>query len=96
MQFGFRPHHSTGDIPTILSQQWSNALDKGHEVRVIALDIKGAFDKVWHNGLCSKLKTKGVSGKLITWIESYLSNRSIKVVLSGQSSSTTSINASVP
>ena len=95
-QFGFRPHHSTADILTILSQQWSNALDKGYEVRLIALDIKGAFDKVWHNGLCSKLKSKGVSGKLLTWIASYLSNRSIKVVLSGQSSTTISINASVP
>ena len=95
-QFGFRPHHSTADLLTVLSQQWSNTLDRGNEVRLIALDIKGAFDKVWHNGLCSKLKGKGVGGKLLTWIESYLSDRSIKVVLSGQSSTTTSINASVP
>ena len=95
-QFGFRSHHSTADILTILSKQWSNALDRGHEVRLIALDIKGAFDKVWHRGLSSKLKGKGISGKLLTWIESYLSNRTIKVVLSGQSSCTTSINASVP
>ncbi|KAI8502616.1 hypothetical protein Bbelb_193180 [Branchiostoma belcheri] len=95
-QYGFRPHHSTADILTILSQQWSSALDKGWEVRVIALDIKGAFDKVWHNGLCSKLKSKGVSGMLLTWISSYLLNRSIRVVLSGQSSTTTLINASVP
>ncbi|KAI8484255.1 hypothetical protein Bbelb_380400 [Branchiostoma belcheri] len=95
-QFGFRPHHSTADILTILSQHWSNALDNGYEVCLIALDIKGAFDKVWHNGLCSKLRSKGVCGKLLTWIDSYLSDRSIKVVLSGQSSTTTSINACVP
>ena len=95
-QFGFRPHHSTADILTILTQNWSNSLDKGNEVRLIALDIKGAFDKVWHNGLCSKLMGKGVSGKLLTWIRSYLSDRSIRVVLSGQSSSTCTINASVP
>ncbi|KAI8485838.1 hypothetical protein Bbelb_363900 [Branchiostoma belcheri] len=73
-----------------------DALDNGYEVCLIALDIKGAFDKVWHNGLCSKLRSKGVCGKLLMWIESYLSDRSIKVVLSGQSSTTTSINASVP
>ena len=60
-QFGFRPHHSTADLLTILPQQWSNTLDRGNEVRLIALDIKGAFDKVWPNGLCSKLKAKGVS-----------------------------------
>ncbi|KAI8511966.1 hypothetical protein Bbelb_110660 [Branchiostoma belcheri] len=48
------------------------------------------------NNLISDRQSKGVCGKLLTWIESYLSDRSIKVVLSGQSSTTTSINASVP
>ena len=62
--------HSTADILTILTQGWSNFLDRGNEVHLIALDIKGAFDKVWHNGLCSKLMAKGVSGKLLTWIRS--------------------------
>ena len=41
-------------------------------------------------------KAKGVTVKLLTWVESYSSNRSIKVVLSGQSSSPITINASVP
>ena len=59
-QFGFRPHHSTADILTILTQQRSNWLDRGNEVSLIALDIKGAFDKVWHNGICSKLIVEGV------------------------------------
>ena len=93
---GFRPHHSTADIVTIFSQKWSNALDRGYEVRRIAFDIKGAFDNVWHNDPCFKLKEKGISGKLLAYIENYLSNGSIKVVLSGQSSNVFSINASVP
>ena len=73
--FGFRPHHSTADIVTIFSQQWSNSLDRGYEVRLIAFDIK-----VWHKGPCFKLKelTKGISSKLLAWIEIYLSNRSSK------------------
>ena len=95
-QFGFKPGHSTADLLNILSQKWNNSLDQSDEVCVIALDIKGAFDKVWHNGLCSKLRAKGVSGVLLTWIHNYLSDRSINVVLSGQSSDTASINASVP
>jgi hypothetical protein len=69
-------------------------LDKGEEVCVIVLDIMGAFDKVWHNGLGSKLRSKGVSGRLLSWLQNYLSDRSINVVLSGQSSETASINAS--
>ena len=44
-QFGFRPHHSTSDILTILSLKWSTALDEGKEIFAVALDIKGAFDR---------------------------------------------------
>lgn len=95
-QYGFRPNHSTADLLTFLSQSWNTHLDKGNEVCVIALDIKGAFDKVWHNGLLAKLKSKGICGKLLTWLQSYLSDRSIQVVLSGQSSDASPINASVP
>ena len=63
---------------------------------LIALDIKGAFDKVWPNGFGSKLISKGVCGKLLTWIRSYLTDRSIKVVWSGQSSGTLPSSASLP
>lgn len=74
----------------------NNGLTRGNGVCLIVLDIKGAFDKVWHNGLCSKLLSKGVCGQLLTWIRSYLTDRSIKVVLSGQSSGTLPIRASLP
>lgn len=73
-QFGSRPHQSAADLLTILAQTLSDFLDQGNEVRLIALDIKGAFDKVWHS---SKLSAKGVTGKLIPWIRSYVSDRSI-------------------
>ena len=48
------------------------ALEKGHEVRAVFLDISKAFDKVWHKGLLAKLKSVGISGLLYSWFESYL------------------------
>ena len=95
-QFGFRPHHSTADLLTILAQTWNASLDRSEEVCIVARDIKGAFDRVWHNGLLAKLRSKGVSGMLLTSLQSYLQGRSIKVVLSGQSSDASPINAKVP
>ena len=95
-QFGFRPGHSTADLLTIISQKCNNSLDKGDEVCIVALDIKGAFDKVWHNGLISKLTSKGVDGKALSWICNYLADRQISVVLAGQASEAIPINASVP
>ena len=71
-------------------------MDQGYEILVIALDIKGAFDQVWHNGLTAKLCSKGIGGKLLTWLQRYLLGRSIKVTISGQASKTSGINASVP
>ena len=52
-------------------QRWSNALDKGVEVKVVALDISRAFDRVWHKGLLSKLMSIGVGGQLYRWIRDF-------------------------
>ena len=65
------------------------------ETRAIALDISKAFDKVWHAGLLDKLKTYGVSGHFLDIINYFLSDRKIRIVLDGHSSSSYSINAGV-
>mgnify|MGYP003323128865 FL=1 len=72
-----------------------NSLDAGGETRAIALDISKAFDKVWHAGLLHKLKAYGV-GSILCILESFLKERSLKVVLDGQSSPLFCINAGVP
>ena len=45
-QFGFRPHHGTADLLTILAQTWNAYLDRNKEVSIVVCDIKGAFDRV--------------------------------------------------
>ena len=40
-QYGFRPGHSTLDLLTSATQRWANALDKGQEAKVAALDKLG-------------------------------------------------------
>ena len=36
------------------------------------MDFKKAFDSVFHNALLSKLHAISISGKLWTWLETYL------------------------
>ena len=55
------------------------------KVRSIFLDMSKALDKVWHGRLLYKLNSIGISGKLSKLIESYLSHRFQRVVLTGQS-----------
>ena len=66
------------------------------DTRGVFLDISKAFDKVWHEGLIFKLKSYGISGSLLLLIQSFLSGRSQRVVLDGQTSEWTEISAGVP
>ena len=95
-QFGFRHSRSTGDVLALLTEHINKALDSRGEARVVALDISKAFDKVWHRGLVLKLKSYGISGKLLGTISDFLADRHITVVHEGHSSLTHSINAGVP
>ena len=53
-------------------------LDAGEETRPITLDISKAFDKVWHS---YKLKVYGVVSPILSILESFLQECSLKVVL---------------
>ena len=66
------------------------------EVRAVFLDISKAFDKVWHKGLIFKLKQNGVSGRLLKFFESYLSNRKQRVMINGSYSDHANIKSVVP
>ena len=66
------------------------------DTRAVFLDISKAFDRVWHEGLIFKLKSYGISGPLILLITNFLSGRSQRVVLDGQTSDWARILAGVP
>ena len=63
---------------------------------MIFLDIQKAFDKIWHSGLLYKLKRIGINGDLLKLIESYLKNRSQRVVLNSSFSEFLDIVSGVP
>ena len=82
------------DILTVLNERIYNSLDAGGETRVIALDI--SFDKVWHARLLHKLKAYGVVGPNLRILESFLQERSLKLILDGQTPHLYITNAGVP
>ena len=95
-QYGFRQARSTGDLLAYAVHAWSSALESYGESRVISLDISKAFDRVWHRGLLAKLPMFGLHHTLITWISSFLSDRSITIRVDGYLSKPHSINSGVP
>ena len=50
------------------------------------VDLKGAFDKANKDVILESLVSKGIKGKLLTWIADYLSNREASVWFQGHES----------
>ena len=73
-----------------------NIYDETRAVDVIYLDFQKAFDKVPHKRLLNKLKSHGISGKIFTWLEDWLSERKQRVVINGKASSWKNVLSGVP
>ncbi|RVE49051.1 hypothetical protein evm_006297 [Chilo suppressalis] len=95
-QYGFRRNRSTGDFLACATHIWSEAIEKYGEALAVSLDISKASDRVWHDGLISKLSSYGLPTGLCAWISDFLRDRSIRVVVDGCSSDLWAINAGVP
>eukprot|EP00923_Selenidium_pygospionis_P006634 GHVN01011386.1.p1 GENE.GHVN01011386.1~~GHVN01011386.1.p1 ORF type:complete len:103 (+),score=3.85 GHVN01011386.1:210-518(+) len=92
----------TADLLTPLVQRAINALNTGHEYRIVCLDIERAYDGVWHEyriarhrGLMKKLSACGVGGTSFVDGE-YLADRSLTVCVNGVPPKVRAINAAVP
>ena len=93
---GFKKLDGTVNQLINITHSLYSGLDNGYDMCMIFLDVSKAFDKVYHQGLLFKLEQIGVSGNLLRWFESYLINRSCRVLLNGTTSRWLSTNAGVP
>ncbi|CAB4002849.1 Hypothetical predicted protein, partial [Paramuricea clavata] len=71
-------------------------LDKNLQSDIIYLDFAKAFDSVDHQILLRKLKSYGVTGRLLDWFRDYLSGRTHRVVVEGVPSSWVPVISGVP
>lgn len=93
---GFKKNDSTVNQLITITHEIYKSLDSGKDVCTIFLDVSKAFDKVWHKGLIFKLKQFGICGSLLSLVENYLSGRTQRVVINGQTSSSQNTYAGVP
>jgi len=73
-----------------------SALNQRAKVRLVAVDIKGAFDHVCWKGFLAHLWSTRFGGDIFHLFELYLSDRYIKVVTSVDASELHSISTEVP
>ena len=78
-QSGFRRAKSTDDHLFRLSQSIMESFNRGEHVVAALLDIKEAFDNVWHNGLRYKTFQLDLPTKMTRWLSDFLVGHIIQV-----------------
>lgn len=95
-QFGFRPEHSTVHPLVRIKKFVKSDFNRSQSTGMVLLDIKAAFDSVWHEGLIYKLNLLNFPPQIIKIIRSFLSDRSFAVHICGTHSRIYSLSAGCP
>ena len=97
LQSAYRKFHSTETALLKLTNDIMESIDSGKITILTALDMSAAFDTLDHITLLHRLQhTFGLSGNAISWIRSYLTDRSSFVKIDSSSSPSTTILIGVP
>ena len=95
-QCGFRPKAGTLDALLKITEQCQEGIYGKKYTVIVFLDLEGAFDKVWWEGLLNKAAQVGISGNMLKSLRSFLSERDIKVQVGSEVSRNFHINAGTP
>ena len=80
----------------ILINNLSSSLDRYDQTDVVILDFSKGFDRVSHKRLLQKLHHYGIRGHLHSWITSFLTGRSQKVIVEGSELESAPVISGVP
>ena len=78
-QSGFRTERSTNDNLIRLETLIRNAFIKKEHVVAIFFDLEKAYDTTWRYGILKDLHDSGLKGRLPSFIQSFLEDRTIQV-----------------
>jgi hypothetical protein len=95
-QFGFLPGRSCMTQLLEFVTWITTVINDADCADVVYLDLKKAFDRVPKLRLLAKLQSYGISGDLLGWICSFLSDRTQFVVINDSKSAPYSVTSGVP
>ena len=94
-QHGFRKRRSCETQLLQAVDDLAKCLNEGGQIDAVLLDFSKAFDKVSHHHLATKLHHYGMRGKMLEWMQSFLSSRTQEVILEGNKSSPAPVTSGV-
>lgn len=74
-QFAYRKSHSTEDALILATNRWLMSKSQRRYTGIIMVDMSKAFDRVQHQRMITILFSLGISGTVLSWLASYLSDR---------------------
>ena len=95
-QHGFLKGKSCTTNLTVFMDRISKVLDEGKCADIFYLDFAKAFDKVPHQRLLEKMKSKGINGKVYKWISEWLTGRTQAVRVNEEESDPSEVKSGVP
>ena len=95
-QHGFREGRSCCTQLLQIMEIWTDMFDHGQAWDCIYLDFAKAFDSVPHKRLLNKLQAYGITGKLLKWVEDFLTDRQQRVIVAQEKSSWTKVMSGIP
>ena len=93
---GSRQGHSTATALLQMYDQWVEEVEDDKLVGVMMVDLSAAFDMVDHPLLLEKLRLFGLEENVLSWIQSYLTNRTQSVFIDGCLSPPLAVKCGVP
>jgi len=95
-QFGSRRGRSAIDAAAIMVDRAHAAWKGGHIAGMLLMDIKAAFLSVAKGRLVNLMKFRQMDGDLVRWTESFLSERTVEMMIEGNSMERHPVEAGVP
>lgn len=95
-QSGNKKNHSTETLGILFTNHILEAMDNGKLTAVMMLDLSKAFDSIDHHNLLEKLKRLNFSQPALSWLQSYLTNRTQRVRINSALSDPLPIEHGVP
>ena len=95
-QHGFRRKRSCETQLILFIDELIKSMSAGKQTDAIIMDFSKAFDVVPHGSLLVKLKYYGVRDNTLLWIDSFLDQRTQKVIVNGIESESAAVTSGVP
>ena len=96
LNHGFRSGYSCETQLLTTVHDFVTSFENNKQVDVAILDFSKAFDTVPHKKLFHKLRQYGITGPIHSWLQNFLTGRTMRVVVDGCCSDSTSLDSGVP